>query len=242
MSVFRSFRFVMSVLLVLGLVSAAWAQNPEHEIVTTGTVVLNTPATILVLEMTVLGSGSTAEDARARTVGKTEGLIADFRRFGIKPDDWVRSQQAYRRPLPEEPKKTIFLAATTLVVRLNDFSAAIDMMDRATMLDAASVRFRFEVSDPQTEYESALKRALADARFKAEALAAEGGVKLGALTGCEETTPPPQPAPWSPLPSALPLNASAPNEDILVRQKAIDLKSPVVTTVAQVRVRFAIAQ
>src|SRR3990172_224331 len=167
-------------------VNAALGQNLSREIVTLGHGVLNSKASILVLEIAVVGAGPTAEDAKVRSAGKTEALIADFRRFGIKQDDWERRLAVARRPIPDEPKRVAFWTTTTLIVRLDDFAAGPEMLDRATMLGVASIRFRFESSDPQAEYEKTLKRALADARFKAEALAAEAGVKLGLLAGCEE--------------------------------------------------------
>jgi hypothetical protein len=221
--------------------NSSFAQNPSREIVTLGRGVLSSKASILVLEMTIVGAGPTAQDAKTRSAGKTEGLISDFRRFGLKPEDWERSLSVARRPIPEEPKRLAFWATTTLIARLDDFAAGPDMLDRATLMEVASIRFRFEASDPQAEYERALKRALADARFKAEALAAEGSVKLGALIGCEELAVPAAPGPWAGLPAAL---ASGSNEsaDVPSHQQAADLKKPVVTTTAEVRARFAIVE
>jgi uncharacterized protein YggE len=200
--------------------NSSFAQNPSREIVTLGRGVLSSKASILVLEMTIVGAGPTAQDAKTRSASKTEGLISDFRRFGLKPEDWERSLS---------------------VARLDDFAAGPDMLDRATLMEVASIRFRFEASDPQAEYERALKRALADARFKAEALAAEGSVRLGALIGCEELAVPATPGPWAGLPAAL---ASGSNEsaDVPSHQQAADLKKPVVTTTAEVRARFAIVE
>jgi hypothetical protein len=219
----------------------ALAQSSSREIIVTGHGVLNSKAGILILEMTIVGAGPTAQDAKSRSAGKTEGLISDFRRFGLKPEDWERSVSLARRPIPEEPKKLAFWATTALVARMDDFMAGPDMLDRATLMDVASIRFRFEASDPQAEYERALKRALADARFKAEALATEGSVKLGALLGCEELA-----VPAAPGPRTVPLAASATESDqsaaLPFHQQAADLKKPVVTTVADVRARFAIVE
>ena len=219
----------------------SFAQNSTREIVTIGHGELNAKASILVLELTVVGAGPTAQDAKSRSVSKTEGLISDFRRFGLKPEDWERSLAIARRPVPDEPKRLAFWATTTLVARLDDFAAGPDMLDRATMMEAASIRFHFEASDPQAEYERALKRALADARFKAEALATEGSVKLGALIGCEELgmRRERRPAPDSPA-----VSKAEPSSviDPPFYEKAADLKKPVVMTRADVRARFSIIE
>ena len=222
-------------------VNTALGQNPSREIVTLGHGVLNSKASILVLEIAIVGAGPTAEDAKVRSASKTEALIADFRRFGIKPDDWERQLSVARRPIPDEPKRVAFWTTTTLIARLDDFASGPDMLDRATMLEVASIRFRFESSDPQAEYEKALKRALADARFKAEALAAEAAVKLGVLVGCEELEVPRE-AGLPPIAPASPGVETSQGSDLPTHQQAADLKFPVVTTHANVRARFAIVE
>lgn len=217
------------------------AQSQAREIVTIGHGVLNSKASILVLEIAVVGAGPTAQEAKARSTSKSEGLITDFKRFGVKPEDWERSLSVSRRPVPDEPKKLAFWATTTLVARLDDFSSAPEMMDRATVMEVASIRFHYEMTDPQVEYERALKRALADARFRAEALAAEGSVKLGALLGCEELTTPAPP----PQGTAAPGSAEAEQDqrtELPFFQQIAELKMPVVTTIALVRARFAIVE
>jgi uncharacterized protein YggE len=222
-------------------VNIAFGQNLSREIVTLGHGVLNSKASILVLEIAVVGAGPTAEDAKVRSASKTEALVTDFRRFGIKPDDWERRLSVARRPIPDEPKRVAFWMTTTLIARLDDFAAGLEMLDRATMLDVASIRFRFESSDPQAEYEKTLKRALADARFKAEALAAEAGVKLGLLVGCEELDAAGD-AGLPPNTPAGPGVEKSPGGDLPTHQQSADLKFPVVTTHANVRARFAIIE
>ena len=225
----------------LSVANSSFAQSSSREIVTIGHGVLSAKASILVLEITIVGAGPTAQDAKTRSVSKTEGLISDFRRFGLKPEDWERSLSVARRPVPDEPKRLAFWATTTLVARLDDFTAGPDMLDRATVMEVASIRFHFEASDPQAEYERALKRALADARFKAEALAAEGNVKLGALLGCEELGTSREPGPAA-VPSAIAAGESGQATALPFHQQAADLKRPVVTTTAEVRARFSIVE
>ena len=221
--------------------SPALGQNPPREIVTVGHAVLKSKPSILVLEIAVTGAGPTAEDARKRSASKTEALVSDFRRFGIKPDDWERNLSVARRPVPDEPKRIGFWATTTLIARLDDYAAGLEMFDRATIMEVSSVHFRFETSDPQGEYEKALKRALADARFKAEALAAEGNVKLGTLLGCEELSGSEGPVRPPVFPAEADAHGNSGNEPP-IHQQVADLKTPAVTTVAEVRARFAIIQ
>ena len=235
-------RIAPAILCVGGILiahSSCLAQSQAREIVTVGHGVLSSKASILVLEIAVVGAGPTAQEAKSRSTSKSESLVADFRRFGVKPEDWERNLSVSRRPIPDEPKKLAFWATTTLVARLDDFSSGPDMLDRATAMDVASIRFRYEMTDPQVEYERALKRALADARFKAEALAAEGSVKLGALLGCEELTAPPPPGTVAPVIAGAEPNQ---NTELPFFQQIAELKMPIVTTVATVRARFAIVE
>lgn len=228
-------------ILWLATTNSACGQQPPREIVTVGHSALNSKPSILVLEIGIVGAGPTAEDAKTRSTGKTEALVSDFRRFGIKPDDWERSLSVARRPVPDEPKRTGFWATTTLIARLDDYAAGLEMLDRATVQEVAFVRFRFETSDPQGEYEKALKRALADARFKAEALATEAGVKLGLLVGCEELSGVRKPERRPTATGGVGSETTEVDEPPVHRQHA-DLKAPVVTTVAEVRARFAIIE
>ncbi|MEW5876212.1 MAG: SIMPL domain-containing protein, partial [Candidatus Zixiibacteriota bacterium] len=130
---------------------AAQAQD-NTGIEVTGLGVLRVPATIMVVQLNVGAVGQTAGEATERVKARADEVIADFRRFGLKPEDWVLGTNIARRPMPEEPKRLAFWATTSLAARLEDFGAGAEMFDRATELNAAAIDFRFEIDDPQLEY------------------------------------------------------------------------------------------
>jgi len=218
---------------------AARAQD-NTGIEVTGLGVLRVPATIMVVQLNVGAVGQTAGEATERVKARADEVIADFRRFGLKPEDWVMGTNIARRPMPEEPKRLAFWATTSLAARLEDFDAGAEMFDRATELNAAAIDFRFEIDDPQMEYEKALKRALADAQFKAEALAREMGRKIGPLLGCEELSHPPGPVP-QPIQSLQPMEDEEGRGEIVPAPKrAADLQPHEIETLAMVRARFSL--
>lgn len=230
--------------LITALISAVLASTihaqDQSGVEVTGLGVLRVPATIMVVQINVGAVGKTAGEAEARARARAAEVIADFRRFGLVPEDWTELTSIARRPMPEEKKRLAFWATTALTARLEDFSAAPDMFDRATQLNAAAIDFRFEIDDPQLQYERALKRALADAQFKAEALAREMGRKIGALTGCEEVSEPPAPAPKSFPPLHL-ADAGVVNADwVPAPRRSADLQPHEIETLAVVRARFAL--
>jgi uncharacterized protein YggE len=225
-------------LVTFGAPAANAEDNTGIEV--TGLGVLRVPATIMVVQVNVGAIGQTAGEASDRVKARAEEVISDFRRFGLKPEDWVMGTSIARRPMPEEPKRLAFWATTSLSSRLEDFGAAPDMFDRATALNAAAIDFRFEIDDPQMEYEKALKRALADAQFKADALAREMGRKVGPLLGCTELSDPPGPAPLS-IRFLEAMDAEEERgSDVPAPRRAADLRPHEIETLAMVRARFSL--
>ena len=230
-----------TIVLVAMLAGVAGAQSGPAEITVIGSGVLQQPARILIVTVGVGVVGPTAAEARERVGLRTDEFLKEFRQFGLTPDDWAKTTAVQRRAIPEEPKKLAFWATTTLAVRLDEFGAATDMLDRATDLNVASIDFEFVLDDPQLEYERALKRALADAQFKADMLAKETGVKLGSMLGCEELTLPPILEAASE--SRDQYSGSGPGgRNVPAARRAADLSPHEIVTIATVRARYAIAK
>jgi len=187
----RAFRLSVAAAVVLMIAAGTPAQQPEPEIVVTGIGDLSVPPTVLNLEITVLSIQVTGAVAADQAQARADEIILDFRQFGLQPHDWTQHRAVVRKPLPDEPRKQAFWGMVTLSVRLDDFTSATDMLDRASQLKAVEVQFDFEVDEPAVVYENALKRAIDDARRKAELVARELGVTLGPAVACEELSHPP---------------------------------------------------
>jgi len=188
-------RKALTILLVMAVVccaaAIARAQQAEREIIVTGVSDLELPPTVMNLQITTLAIGPTGAKAADEAQGRADEVITDFRQFGLQPNDWRQDRAVVRRPLPDEPRKIAFWATVTLSARLDEFTSATDMFDRASQLKAVNVKFDFELDEPAVAYENALKHALDDAHRRAELIAREMNVTLGPPIGCEELSHPP---------------------------------------------------
>jgi len=178
----------VAVCLVVPVVRAQ--PEPDHFAVT-GVAAATTPAEVLRVTITVAAQAETAERAYERAVRRSEDVVTAFRRFGFKPDDYHTRYVVERRPVPGEKNKLAFIAAVGMSLVVDDFSSATQMLDVATGLGVRDFVTFFDIADRRAAYEKALQRAFADARLKAEAMAAEAGIKLGPVAGFEELSQPP---------------------------------------------------
>lgn len=187
---FKKPAFAVLTFLLLG--STVVAEELAPQVTVTGTATVSMPAEVLRLTMTIIQQGESAEQAYRNAVRRAEGMITAFRQFGFDPDDYQTQYVVERRPHPQERKRLVFLAAVGMSLVVDDFSAGTLMLDVATSYGVRDFVTYFDITDRRSAYERALRRALADARIKAEVLASESGVKLGALVGFEEISEPPE--------------------------------------------------
>lgn len=92
-----------------------------------------------------------------------------------------------------------FLARNSIEVRVDELGRVGEIIDLATAAGANSVTgVRFDVKEMAALEQEALRRATADARARAEAVAAGGGVRMGRLLRLEErgSFAPPPPTPY----------------------------------------------
>jgi len=119
------------------------------------------------------------------------GLPADAIRtsgYDLQPQfDYVNGRQSLRE----------YLARNTIEVRVDDVSRAGEVLDAAVGSGATSVSgVRFDLKDRSAAEREALKKAVADARGRADAAAAGAGMKVDRVVKIEEqrvTVPEPRP-------------------------------------------------
>lgn len=184
-------QIIITAISIFTFAFAVRAESGQKYFATNGSATVTERAEVLRLTMTVITQGETAEKAYQRATRLAEDLVSAFRRFGFGPDDYETRYVVERRPHPHEKKKLAFLAGIGLSLVVDDFSAGTQMLDVATQFGVRDFVTYFDVTDRRSAYERALRRALADARIKAEALASETGVKLGSLVQFEELSMPP---------------------------------------------------
>lgn len=112
---------------------------------------------------------------------KTLGLPADAIRtsgYDLQPQfDYVNGRQSLRE----------YLARNTVEVRVDDVSRAGEVLDAAVGSGATSVSgVRFDLKDRSAAEREALKKAVADARGRADAAATGAGMKVDRVVKIEE--------------------------------------------------------
>lgn len=112
---------------------------------------------------------------------KTLGLPADAIRtsgYDLQPQfDYVNGRQSLRE----------YLARNTIEVRVDEVSRAGEVLDAAVGSGATSVSgVRFDLKDRSSAEREALKKAVTDARGRADAAAAGAGMKVDRVVKIEE--------------------------------------------------------
>jgi len=174
--------------------------EPPARIVVSGTGTASAVPDAAELTAGAAASAPSAGEALARTSAVVERLRAVLEELGV-PDAQVQTAQLdlsveYRRPeTGGEPREVAGYRAThVLRVRLTDLDLLGRLLDQVVAEGANVLRnVRFLRRDPTPTLDDARRRAVADARRKAELLAAEAGVRLGRVLRIEEASPAPRP-------------------------------------------------
>ena len=151
-----------------------------------------------------LGVETQADSARAAMDQASEvvrAVLDRAERFGLDPRD-VQTADLSISPLyesrstaPGRPRIDGYQASNRLTLRVRDLPSLGGLLD-AVLTDGANSLYglSFGVADPAPHYAEARRRAVADARARAEVFAAAAGVALGpVLTISEGGAPAPGP-------------------------------------------------
>lgn len=143
-----------------------------------------------------IGARNTAPTARAAmdlTAAAVSAVTARLTDAGIESRDMQTGQISlnpvwdHRSSSDNGPRVTGFEAAITLTVRVGDLSALGGVLDAAVSDGANALGgLSFAVSDPAALLSQARRQAVADARAKAEEMAAAAGVTLGPVQTISE--------------------------------------------------------
>jgi uncharacterized protein YggE len=148
----------------------------------------------------VMTQGGTAGQALAANSTAMERVLVALRRAGIAAAD-LRTEHVSIQPRFSESGEEIvgYTAQNSVAVRVRDLAAVGTVIDAAVAAGANTVSGpALSRGDQSQLYRDALRAGVADARAKAEAIAAAAGVSLGRVVGVEEAnageTPMPYPA------------------------------------------------
>jgi uncharacterized protein len=142
----------------------------------------------------VTTSGETAADASSANAVRMNRLLAALEEAGVRRED-IRTQSVSVAPRhsPEGKRLPGFTAENSVSVRVAAARAG-EIVDIAVDAGATTTSGpAFDVSDRDAVYRKALADAVREARRKAEAIAAAGGVSVGDVTRVVEGSDPGSP-------------------------------------------------
>lgn len=164
---------------------------PQKLVTTLGHGVVTTVPDVAVTSFGVRTESATAADALARNADQMDRVIAAARSAG---GEKLQTQQVSLYPRTDESGTTTGFVAQNTVSAHAKIAAVGKLIDAAVAAGANTVEGpSLERSDRDALVHEALKKAVADAKAKAEALAEAGGFDLGPVASVSENGAGPQP-------------------------------------------------
>jgi uncharacterized protein YggE len=161
------------------------------------------------VDVTTTGTAATSQDALAASSAAMEKVMARLAALGIARSD-MQSSGVYTY---HDETSGDYQASNSLAVTLHDPSQAGKVLAEASDAGADDVSGpSFSVADQDAAYRDALRKAMQDARAKADAAAAAMGVHVTGVVSVTDQTQPDQPVPF--MAAAAGRAASTPNVPI----------------------------
>jgi uncharacterized protein len=176
---------VVLLLIVVGVYAAVrpgqadGGSSPTQAITVTGTGVVMAAPDRADFSFGVQSRRATAKAATAVTSERMQQVINALRASGIAARD-IQTQQVSISPQYDNSGVVSYAASNSVNAKIRDIDKAGSVIDAATDAGASSIYGpSFFRSDQQTLARTALRGAIADARAKAQAIAAGSGATVG---------------------------------------------------------------
>ena len=149
---------------------------------------------LAVVRLGVANEAQTAQEAQQAVNGAADAILDAVRRVGIDQQD-VQTVRLVMSPIyssrrpndTQEPRIVGYRASNTVSVRTEDLSLVATVIDAALAAGANQLEgVAFGLLDDQAVTQQALRRAIEEARGKADAMAAALDVKLDAIISVTE--------------------------------------------------------
>lgn len=175
---------ILSSALTLPLATSVLADDMARTISVTGSGMVEVAPDMATLAIGVTTQGATAAEALAANSTATEAVIARLTASGIEARDMQTSNLSINPNWTgydsSTPTISGYVASNMLTVRVRALDTTGAVLDAAVADGANTLNgMTFGMADPEPALNEARKEAVADARAKAELLAAAAGVKLG---------------------------------------------------------------
>jgi uncharacterized protein YggE len=184
----------LAVALTLPMAIPAVAQEAQPPMINvTGTGTVEAAPDIATLSIGVTTQGDTAAAALAANTAALDAVLARLTAAGIAPADMQTSNLSLNPNWTgydnNNPVISSYVASNVLTITIRKLDGLGAVLD-ASVADGANTLngLIFAVADPEPLLDEARKAAVADARARAELLAAAAGVKLGKIVSITETT------------------------------------------------------
>ncbi|HEY2940497.1 MAG TPA: SIMPL domain-containing protein [Gaiellaceae bacterium] len=143
----------------------------------------------------VESTGATARAAQAANAERMAGVVAALKGAGVAGRDLQTTDVSVMPDWSNDGSRVEgFRAHASVQAKVRRIARAGAVVDAAVAAGATETSGpSLERADRDAQYRTALRNAVADARAKAEALAAEADVQLGRVVRVEEGAPAPQP-------------------------------------------------
>ena len=191
---------ILSTALVLPFATPLLAEEVTRSISVTGTGMIEAAPDMATLMIGVTTQGATAAEALAENSKATDAVIARLTASGVEARDMQTSNLSINPNWTgydsSTPTISGYVASNMLTVRVRALDTTGAVLDAAGADGANTLNgLTFGLADPEPAYNDARKEAVADARAKAELLAAAAGVKLGQVLSISDAGAMTDPAP-----------------------------------------------
>jgi uncharacterized protein YggE len=160
--------------------------SPSGGITVNGTGVATTVPNRAAFSFGVTAQAATASGALSRVSDAIAKVVAALKAHGIAEGD-LQTQSVSLNPRTSDQGEIVGYTASNSVSAQSTVARAGETIDAAVAAGATDVSGpAFTTSDEDALYRQALKSAVADAKGKAEALAAAAGASLGGVTSIVE--------------------------------------------------------
>ena len=193
-------RILLTLLLLLTLVSATQAQETYRALTVTGSGSATGAPDLALVRLGVQTSDEDVLAAFTRSNDITAHIIEALLALGVERKDIQTSGLSLYQDRPYDPFSDvedgtiIFWAQNSLSVTLRDISLVGEALGASVQAGANSIDgLSYGITDPTALEDSARELAVADARNRAEHLAALTGTQLGRVLNIDESSYQPRP-------------------------------------------------
>jgi uncharacterized protein len=191
--------FVLSGIWILQSIDQMHRSGKQTDVVTvTGTGKVSAAPDVAVADLAITVERATADEAQKEANQRSNAVVDYLKQAGVDEDD-IRTSSYNIFPQYDyiEGRTRIrgYQLTQTLEVKIRDLDKANTILDGVVSAGVNQVNnFRFEIDDPDELKAEARKKAIEDARAKAEQLEDDLGLNLGRVVSFSEDTggfPPP---------------------------------------------------